>query len=114
MPYDSEEQEMWTEMLQNTDLRTGMRLIRADLMILVDIYKPGKPWYSPDDFPFLKILENNYDIIKKEAEALRDHQEKLVQSLAYNVLMLGRCLGPRDLLPKMAGMFSASTLSKTG
>eukprot|EP01127_Copromyxa_protea_P024269 TRINITY_DN9462_c0_g1_i1.p1 TRINITY_DN9462_c0_g1~~TRINITY_DN9462_c0_g1_i1.p1 ORF type:complete len:406 (-),score=55.37 TRINITY_DN9462_c0_g1_i1:13-1230(-) len=65
LPFDSEEQDMWVEMLQNTDLK-------------IDQYKPGKHWYSADDFPFLKVLEENFDVIKREAEALRDHQEKLV------------------------------------
>eukprot|EP01126_Amoeba_proteus_P034849 TRINITY_DN3493_c0_g1_i1.p1 TRINITY_DN3493_c0_g1~~TRINITY_DN3493_c0_g1_i1.p1 ORF type:complete len:260 (+),score=50.37 TRINITY_DN3493_c0_g1_i1:602-1381(+) len=65
-PVDHNEYEMWMEMLYNTDLRK-------------DHYKAvGKPWYDPNEFPFLKILEDNFDVIKEEALMLRNHENKLV------------------------------------
>jgi beta-hydroxylase len=68
----------------NRVLKTGQKAaetgnvmeILRNLDILRDWVKPGKPFHNTEDFPFCKILEENYEVIRKEFEALA--QEHLV------------------------------------
>lgn len=66
-PHNAEELDDWTEMLLNTDLISSQKP-----------EPPSKHIYDLKDFPFLKILEENFDIIKQEALNLANHQEKLI------------------------------------
>lgn len=76
----------WTKVSQGADIKAGanrilktvesstevahvMELLR-NLDILKDWVKPGKPFRDASEFPFCKMLEENYDVIRKEFEAL--------------------------------------------
>lgn len=45
-------------------------LLRS-LDILRDYVKPGKPFYDNEEFPWIKLLEDNYEVILKEFKALQ-------------------------------------------
>jgi hypothetical protein len=45
------------------------------------MYAPEPPCqhlFTVEDFPFLKVFEEKFDLIKQEALSLKDHQDKLV------------------------------------
>lgn len=82
----------WTKQSPDSDIKAGanrvlkssenvsetsnvMELLR-NLDILRDWVKPGKPFRPVEEFPFCRMLEENYEIIRKEFDALA--QEHLV------------------------------------
>jgi aspartyl/asparaginyl beta-hydroxylase (cupin superfamily) len=54
---------------QSTETANVMELLR-NLNILRDWVKAGKPIRDVQEFPFCKMLEENYEVIRKEFEAL--------------------------------------------
>lgn len=80
--YDAAERECWKELTRNCELRT-------------DLYKPGKPFYDPysGEFPFVKMLEENWEVIRGEAMHLRNElmvewPEKYLCERGWDVLAM--------------------------
>jgi len=77
-PYDLEEKTFWQELLKNTELTSAM-------------YFPGrKAFWDANDFPQLKILEDNWEVIREEAlEAIQQFlvawPEKNICEKGWNV-----------------------------
>lgn len=59
-PTDKEESTFTLDILRNLD-------------VLTDYIRPGKIIHSVEDFPFIKLLEDNFAIIKREFAALNEH-----------------------------------------
>ena len=77
---------------------------------MVATKKPGNPFYDPADFPFCKILEDNYEVIRKEWEALL--KTKLVRArLVCSYSLWYRLLGQNAICASADGMCLAFTRS---
>jgi len=67
-PSSKEESRIFQEMLMNTDISTEQYTSEP----------PAISWINPKQFPFLSILEENFEVIRQEALTLKNHKEKLI------------------------------------
>jgi len=99
---DAAERDCWRELTRNAELR-------------VDLYKPGKPYYDPysGEFPFVKMLEDNWRVIRAEAEQLREElmvawPEKYLYTTGWDVLAMfafeNKIAGPAASCPRTVAL----------